>query len=315
MDTTNTFAEISAQWIEEKRRLVKHSSFCAYNLILQTHLLPCFSEHSVIQEREVQQFVFDKLAAGLSRMSVKNILATLKSIIHYGQKHFGLVQEEWDISFPTETIRKGLPVLSISNHRKLIKHLCKIPTAQNIGILLALCTGMRIGEICALKWSDINMANRTITICHTLGRIYNVEKKVTERILTSPKTKTSNRIIPISKELHAALRVVKSGCTNDTFVVGGTLTPKEPRCYREYFSRVLSRLGIPRIVFHGLRHTFATRCIECMCDYKTVSVILGHSNVATTMNLYVHPNQDQKKRCIDKLSRFMCGTFAQEFET
>ncbi|MFC2269918.1 MAG: tyrosine-type recombinase/integrase, partial [Porphyromonas endodontalis] len=86
-------------------------------------------------------------------------------------------------------------------------------------------------------------------------------------------------------------------------VVGTSIHAVDPRTYRDSFSRLLKRLQIPPIVFHGLRHTFATRCIECQCDYKTVSTILGHSNVATTLNLYVHPNLQQKKRCIDKMSK------------
>ena len=89
------------------------------------------------------------------------------------------------------------------------------------------------------------------------------------------------------------------------FVVGVSEQATDPRAYRDYFSRLLRRLQIPPIVFHGLRHTFATRCIESQCDYKTVSTVLGHSDVSTTLNLYVHPNLVQKRRCIEKMSRFV----------
>ena len=91
----------------------------------------------------------------------------------------------------------------------------------------------------------------------------------------------------------------------ESYVVGSSEHSKEPRSYRDYFSRLLKRLDIPQIVFHGLRHTFATRCIESQCDYKTVSVILGHSNVSTTLNLYVHPNLTQKKKCVERMSKFL----------
>ncbi len=100
------------------------------------------------------------------------------------------------------------------------------------------------------------------------------------------------------------MKIVKK-VSPSLFVVGNSPTSTEPRAYRDYFSRLLKRIGIPPIVFHGLRHTFATRCIESQCDYKTVSVILGHANVATTLNLYVHPNLYQKKRCIEKMSKFL----------
>lgn len=139
----------------------------------------------------------------------------------------------------------------------------------------------------------------------TVGRIYNCEKGATEHYASSPKTRNSVREIPISTPLLDALRKVRRQQEANIYVVGSGIKPKEPRTYRETFSRLLRRLKIPSIVFHGLRHTFVTRCIESGCDYKTVSVILGHSNVATTLNLYVHHNLDQKKRCLDRLNKFL----------
>lgn len=300
---TILFKEVATQWIEAKRKLVKRSTFCAYNLILHTHLLPLFGDNAQTTEAEAQKMVIDKLNAGLARKTVRDILATLKAIVRYGVKHYGWSPVTWEIEYPTETTVKKLPVLTMANHRKLMKHISESPTAQNIGVLMALCTGMRIGEVCALKWADVDLQSRVITVRSTTGRIYDYEKKATERLLTSPKTRTSNREIPICRELLTALRAIRKAAPGALHVVGCGETAKEPRTYREYFARLLTRLNIPKIVFHGLRHTFATRCIECQCDYKTVSTILGHSNVSTTLNLYVHPNIDQKKRCIDKFSK------------
>lgn len=300
---TKLFKEVAAQWIEAKRKLVKHSTFCAYNLILHTHLLPLYGNNDAVTEAEAQKMVIDKLNAGLARKTVRDILATLKATVKYGVKHHGWSPISWDIVYPTETAVKKLPVLTMTNQRKLMKHISEAPTAQNIGVMMALCTGMRIGEVCALKWADVNMQSRIITVRSTIGRIYDYEKKATERLLTSPKTRTSNREIPICRELLMDLRAIRKDAPNAVYVVGCGETAKEPRTYRDYFARLLTRLNIPKIVFHGLRHTFATRCIECQCDYKTVSTILGHSNVSTTLNLYVHPNIDQKKRCIDKFFR------------
>ncbi|MCM1222642.1 MAG: site-specific integrase [Lachnospiraceae bacterium] len=305
MDSNITFGQLSEVWIEAKRKLVKHSSLCAYNLALTTHILPVFANSTIIAEEDVQKFVLDKLTSGLSRQSVRNIYAILKAIVRFGSKRGIYQSPEWEIEFPTVTTRRSLPVLSTAHHKKLLRHLTQQPTVDNIGILLALCTGMRIGEVCALQWKHVDFKRRIIFISQTLGRIYNVETKSTERTLSSPKSKTSNREIPISKELFAALKSIRGKTDDDCFVLGCNCEPKEPRSYRDYFTRLLVRLNIPKIVFHGLRHTFATRSIECGCDYKTVSVILGHSNVATTMNLYVHPNYDQKKRCIDRLSKYL----------
>ncbi len=301
MDKQIPFSKVAESWIESKAQLVKRSTYCAYRLIIKTHLLPTFRDHSEITESEAQQFVIDKLNSGLKRKTVKDIIATLRAIVRYGEKHFGFPGERWEIVLPTDTESKTLPTLSLSYHRKLLRHLLDSPTVQNIGVTIALTTGMRIGEVCALRWENTDLVRRVITVKQTVGRIYDSEHNRTERITSTPKTKTSNREIPIGKELYDALRAIKDKATSEKYVVGGSESPKEPRTYREYFSRLLKRLDIPRIVFHGLRHTFATRCIECMCDYKTVSAILGHSNVATTMNLYVHPDMEQKKRCISKM--------------
>lgn len=306
MDQDTSFSKVAESWLLIKAKVVKRSTYCAYSLTVKTHLLPAFKNHTSISESEVQKFVFEKLNSGLRRKTVKDILATLRNIVRYGEKYFGFCGGSWEITFPTDTESRKLPTLSLPNHKKLLSHLLEAPTVQNIGVTIALTTGMRIGEVCALRWENIDMVHRIITVRQTVGRIYDSEQNKSERITSTPKTKTSNREIPISKELFDALRVIKCrGRSADYYVVGGGDSPKEPRTYREFFSRLLKRLGIPRIVFHGLRHTFATRCIECKCDYKTVSAILGHSNVATTMNLYVHPDNWQKKHCVDRLSKFI----------
>lgn len=301
MNKKKTFQDVSKIWCDAKRPIVKHSTMCAYLLTLQTHLLPWFGTMETIAECDVQQFVIDKCASGLARKTVRDMVAVLKSIVKYGNKHGIFHFEEWEIEYPTDTENKLLPTLSLNHQRILMNHLIEQPTQQNIGVLLALCTGMRIGEVCALQWEDVDFTQRIITVRHTVGRIYNCELKTTERIHTSPKTKNSCREIPISKQLFQSLKTVRKQ-SQSPYVVGTSTQSKEPRSYRDYFSRLLKRLNIPHLVFHGLRHTFATRCIESQCDYKTVSVILGHSNVATTLNLYVHPNLSQKKKCIDRMS-------------
>lgn len=299
-----SFQEISKIWCDAKRPIVKHSTMCAYMLTLQTHLLPCFGTMTVITESDVQQFIIDKFSTGLARKTIRDLVAVLKSIVKYGGKHKIFPFEEWEVEYPTNTNARRLPTLALNHQRILMCYLIEKPTSQNIGILLSLCTGMRIGEVCALKWEDVDFIQKIITVKHTVGRIYNCESKSTEKINSSPKTSNSYREIPISKQLLLSLKIVKKTSLS-LFVVGNSIHSKEPRSYRDYFARLLKRLNIPPIVFHGLRHTFATRCIESQCDYKTVSVILGHSNVATTLNLYVHPNLNQKKRCIERMSKFL----------
>jgi site-specific recombinase XerD len=117
----------------------------------------------------------------------------------------------------------------------------------------------------------------------------------TELILDSPKTKNSIRDIPMSRDLLKMLKPIKKVVNSSFYVLTNDSKPTEPRTYRNYYKRLMKELKLPELKFHGLRHSFATRCIESNCDYKTVSVILGHSNISTTLNLYVHPNMEQKR--------------------
>lgn len=299
-----TFRELAHRWVEAKQPIVKYSTICAYRLALRTHLIPRFGSMVQIHEAEVQEFIVDKMRAGMAKKTVRDIVAVLRAVVRYGARLHLCERENWQLAYPTTEQGRKLPVLSLAHQRKLMQYLVGQPTSRNIGILLALCTGMRIGEVCALEWGDVSLQHRTLRVRQTVGRIYDCERRVTERVFSTPKTKHSFREIPISKLLFDALCSVKRQGSS-RFVVGVSEQATDPRAYRDYFSRLLRRLQIPPIVFHGLRHTFATRCIESQCDYKTVSTVLGHSDVSTTLNLYVHPNLVQKRRCIEKMSRFV----------
>ena len=298
-----TVREIAAAWKEYKRPYVKQSTMAAYALILENHILPYFGDGDSLHEQEVQAFVLQKLGNGLSVKTVKDILIVLKMVMKFGVKNEWMTYYEWDIKYPTTSANKELEVLSVANHRKILNYIQSHFTFTGLGIYISLSTGLRIGEICALKWSDINVADGTITVSRTIERIYIIEgaTKHTELVINTPKTKNSCRKIPMSKELLAIIKPLKKVVNDDFYVITNDERPTEPRTYRNHYNGLMTKLDIPKLKYHGLRHSFATRCIEAGCDYKTVSVLLGHSNISTTLNLYVHPNMEQKKRCITKM--------------
>ena len=295
--------EIAAAWKEYKRPYVKQSTMAAYVLILENHILPTFGEDNSLPEQSVQAFVLHKIESGLSTKSVKDILIVLKMVMKFGVKKEWMTYYEWDIKYPPSSENKVLDVLSVSNHRKILNHIQSHFTFMGLGIYISLSTGLRIGEICALKWCDINVTDGILTVNRTIERIYIIEgeKKHTELVINTPKTKNSCREIPMNKELLGMLKPLKKVVNDDYYILTNDERPIEPRTYRNYYKRLMEKLDIPKLKYHGLRHSFATRCIEVGCDYKTVSVLLGHSNISTTLNLYVHPNMEQKKRCIDKV--------------
>ncbi len=303
MEKFKTIREVAILWRKDKQQYVKQSSLSAYSLILENHILPTFGEKQRLTESEIQDFVLRKLQSGLSQKTVKDMLIVLKMIQKFGVKNGYMPFTEWSVKYPTEQKKQELEVLSISHQKRIMQHVINNFTFRNLGIYVCLSTGMRIGEVCALKWGDVNLMTGTISVCRTIERIYVIEdnRRYTELVIGSPKTKNSVRDIPMSRELSKLIRPLKKVMNDDYYILTNEANPTEPRTYRNYYKQFLKRLRIPDLKFHGLRHSFATRCIESQCDYKTVSVILGHSNISTTLNLYVHPNMEQKKKCINKM--------------
>lgn len=305
MKNQKNISAISLLWMIDKKQYVKRSTISSYTLIVENHILPSFGSNHNINEEEAQVFVFKKLEEGLSQKTVKDILIVLKMILKYGAKHDCLVYKPFDIRFPTEQKREQLEVLSRSEQKEIMNYILQHFTFKNLGIYLCLSTGMRIGEVCALTWEDINTDTAMISINKTIQRIYTIENGIrkTELIIDSPKTKNSNREIPMNRELLRMIKSVKKIVNNSFYVLTNEAKPTEPRTYRNYYKNFMDNLKMPNLKFHGLRHSFATRCIESNCDYKTVSVLLGHSNITTTLNLYVHPNAEQKKKAINQMFR------------
>lgn len=300
-----TINQITEEWKEEKKKYVKKSTYAAYQLLIQNHIKPYFGDLYEVNEEKVQQFVFDKLDAGLSEKTIRDIIIVLKMILKLGIKNGYLEYAQIDAKFPSKQEKKDLDVLSKADQKKFMEHLRNNFTFKNLGIFICLSTGMRIGEICGLRWCDVDTVEGVIKVRHTLQRIYIIEGETrhTELLLDTPKTANSVRDIPMSSELLKMLKSLNKVVNENYYVISNDIKPIEPRTYRNYYKKLCKQLDIPELKFHGLRHSFATRCIESKADYKTVSVLLGHSNISTTLNLYVHPNKEQKKKTIDKMLR------------
>ena len=166
------------------------------------------------------------------------------------------------------------------------------------GILLCLYSGLRIGELMALQWSDIDFEKGILTVsksCHD-GKV--------GLIIDEPKTATSRRMIPLPKQLLPILKVIKKKSASP-FVVSSNGKPVSVRSYQRSFELLLKKLKIPHKGFHSLRHTFATRAIECGMDVKTLSEILGHKNPTVTLNRYAHSLMEHKKEMMNRLGKLL----------
>ena len=215
-----------------------------------------------------------------------------------------------DIEFPANMRLNQLDVLSKAQQEKLLHVIQNNMGNEELGYALSLYTGMRIGEICALQWADIDMDARIITVNKTLQRIYLKEnegkgrgeksKGKTKITITTPKSAKAVRNIPISEALYKLL--IQKACDDgEVYLLTGSKKYIEPRLYRKHYQKFLNEHQTEYIRFHGLRHTFATRCIEKGANYKVVSELMGHASVNLTLNLYVHPQWEEKKRCVEMI--------------
>ena len=316
MNKKSTYSEWVKQWLERKEQLVKESTFAAYSNIVVNHLIPKFGDILLenISEELIQDYALHLLRSGrldgqggISERSARDIVVVLKNSLRDAIKHKLLPPTEIDILFPNNKDRFKIKIVPKSDQQRLIQAIYLNLTTRSAGILLALYTGLRIGEVCGLKWSDIDFENKMIHVSRTLQRVYRKQLDGTGKskiIIASPKTRSSAREVPLSSLIFPVLRKL-AGNSPDAFFLSGTEKCVEVRTFRTFFENFLEKNEIAKINFHSLRHTFATRCIEAGGDCKTVSELLGHATVNMTLNLYVHPQIEQKRKCVELLNDLM----------
>lgn len=246
--------DIAVAWLADKRLYVKASTYAAYALIVQNHILPTFGCAIGLTESTVQEFVLSKLEQGLSVKSTKDILIVLKMVMKFGVKNGWLDYAEWDIKYPTTASTPDIEVLTVANHKKILDYIRDNFTFRNLGIFVCLSTGLRIGEVCALKWSDISLDKGTLTVQRTIERIYIIDgdNTHTELVINTPKTANSCREIPLSRDALALIRPLMKVVNPDYYVITNEPSPTEPRTYRNFYKRLMAQLGIPPLKFHGL---------------------------------------------------------------
>jgi integrase len=222
-------------------------------------------------------------------------------IFHYARKNDIACSVRDELYLPK--VRKtDVKAFTREEQRKIDDYLKDHPDVFNLSVYLSMYCGLRIGEVCALQWKDIHMEQATMHISKTLIRIQNKsdrEVHKTEIVLQEPKTNSSVRVIPIPLFLQPLLEKYKN--EDDTFVITGKTTCMEPRVCLRKFKKMIAKIDVSDYTFHSCRHTFATRCVEIGMDAKTLSEILGHASIKTTLERYVHPSIDLKRAQMNKL--------------
>lgn len=297
---------ICDQWLQLNRNKVKESSYVKYCTNIEKHIKPAIGGYgvqavnSIVIENFSNRLLTDK---SLAPKTVRDILSLLKSILQYTHKSIPGVGSV-EIVYP-KVQKQELRVLSREEQQLFVQYLLEDLDPCKFGVLFSLLTGLRIGEICALKWKDISIPDRYVSISSTMQRLRNTGGNQTAKTsikVSSPKSDSSARVIPLSDylvdlcgqwpEMHPEAYVLTGKM--DKFI--------EPRTLQYRLAKYTKDCNLEGVHYHVLRHTFATRCVEVGFDIKSLSEVLGHSSPRITLERYVHSSMELKRDNMKKLS-------------
>lgn len=308
------FREVLLLWMEHNRVHYKGATEKKHQDLINAHILPVLGDVKVtkITATMLNSFALKKLqhgrldgTGGLSASYVRSMMLIIGSAMKYAADEQMCPPMKSPVYKPAVP-KKDLPVLSQAEQKKLENYLHIGLDATRLGVLLALYTGLRIGEVCALAWEDIDFEREMIHVRHTVSRVNcpdNASSRKSILIIDAPKTQASVRDIPILPNMLPILEDFASS-SSSRYVVSDTPNFVSPRTFEYRYHRLLKGCGVAPIHFHALRHTFATRCVESGIDVKTLSEILGHSDTSVTLNTYVHSSVERKRAQLQKLTAF-----------
>lgn len=292
---------------------MKESTYCSYKFAIEKHLIPDLGD---INLYDIQNFEFNdylkKKKKRLQRskynidddelrIDINSIIIKLKGILKFFNRKYKDFKIDLELINRQKEDNCEIEVFSEKEKNKLSKYLMQSDRLKDLGILIGLYSGLRIGEVCGLKWEDFDFDNKLIYVQRTVQRIY-LGKGVSKLTVTPPKTEKSKRKVPISRAINEKLKILSKPYSKDSYILTGNAKKfTEPLTYRYVYKNVLKMCNIPYKKFHCLRHTFATRCIRVWMDIKSLSEVLGHSSIGITLDIYVHSSYEVKKKYIDRL--------------
>ena len=309
---TLLYSQILEQWLNSVKINVKESTYVRYCGLVNNHIIQYLGKYPVskISTMQIETYIRMQLQSGqvknaqpLSSKTVNDILTVIKSSMEYA-KYNGYTVICNLSKVTIKNTDKEMRILNQDEQTKLTQFLVSEMDLSKFGILLSLYTGIRIGELCALQWSDFDMENKVIKINKTLQRIQNIDGVKgckTKIVITEPKSQCSVREIPIPNAIMNYVEMFHRS-QKEYILTGEKKNFVEPRTMQNRFKNYLEKSGIESVNFHALRHTFATRCIELGFEIKSLSEILGHASVNITLNRYVHSSFELKSSNMNKLS-------------
>ena len=308
----STVAALFQEWLSAIKNSVKPSTLENYRMKIEKHLIPEFGDirYDRLTVNQIQSFIDRKLEGGLSAKYVSDIVTVFKSMAKYMNRVHKYANPLTNLIMP-KIEKREMNLFSFSQQKELTRYLLNHMNLVSVGILLSLFCGLRLGEVCGLMWSDIDLQSGRLSINRTAQRMrcQNGNNRTVLHIGT-PKSRSSKRTIPLPSFLMKILRQFQND--DKIYVVSGTAQPLDPRTMQNRFHAVLKKANLPSVNYHSLRHIFATNGIAAGFDVKTLSEILGHSSVETTLNRYVHSSMDRKAACMELLKAHLPSDFSSD---
>lgn len=306
------YKEWLREWLEcYVKPSTKHRTYVRYSEIVSQHIACSLGDYDMNEFTPLifQHFITELLqggnlrtGGGLSANSVNGIITVIQNSLKVAHA-IGQISEYTADKIKRPKVRENRVTCFTTSEQKQIEHaVINDKNPKMFGVVLCLYTGLRIGELLALEWSDIDLQKGTISVFKSCHDGKNDAGKFT-RITDTPKTPTSAREIPFPKQLLPYLRSLKRESRSAHVVVSRSDKVLSVRSYQRSFESLLNRLCIPCKGFHALRHTFATRALECGMDVKSLSEILGHKNASITLNRYVHSLMAHKREMMNRIGK------------
>lgn len=294
-----TVSKVYQEWLNAVANRVKESTFANYQNKFEKHILPEFGNVPCadLTAGRINTFINRKLADGLSASYVRDIFTVFKTLLKYAQEEYGFKLSLKNVVLP-KSERKQVEKISNDQQKKLVSYLKANMSLTAFGILLSLFMGLRIGELCGLKWEDVDFQHKILHIRRTVQRISckNGNRK-TKMVISAPKSETSFREIAIPDILMKYFEMFRNEA--DCFVLSGTTKLVEPRTMQYRYKKILRTSNVENHNYHKLRHTFATNSAEKGFNVKALSAVLGHSNVTLTLNRYIHPDRTYERKLMN----------------
>lgn len=288
-------------WIETLiKKEIKQSTYSSYKSKIEKHIKPILGEIPLSKLTTIDLNTFMKnIQEKLMPSSVQSVFQVLKTGLFEAEKKNFVEKDLLKFILLPKIHKKRIRTLTSEEEQKIRCLASK--EEKGLPVLLALETGLRIGEIAGLKWQDINFDNKTLVVNRTRQRIQDHEKHRTHVIEDTPKTFLSRREIPLSEKMIQRLRTRKIANVGE-YVISFKNKPTEPRTITNYFKSIMKKLNLERVNFHSLRHSFASKCLEKGVSVAVVATLLGHSSVKTTLDIYANSNRNNERKAIELIA-------------